>query len=85
MVNGVVSFIMSALVAWACVHEQPLPQHLARAVGKISATHTQHDNNSNRVLQSLVDSEAMSLQIARFVILYFLRRNFIDAISIMLM
>ena len=59
MVNGVISFIMSALVAWACVHEQPLPQPLARALGKISATYTKHDNNSNRLLQSLVDSEAM--------------------------
>ena len=59
MVNGVISFIMSALVAWACVHEQPLPQPLARALGKISATYTKHDNNSNRFLQSLVDSEAM--------------------------
>ena len=59
MVNGVISLIMSALVAWACVHEQPLPQPLARALGRISATHTKHDNNSNRLLQRLVDSEAI--------------------------
>ena len=32
---------------------------LARALGKISATYTKHGNNSNRLLQSLVDSEAM--------------------------
>ena len=59
MVNGVISFIMSAVVAWACVRAQPLPQPLARALGKISATYTKHGHNSNRLLQSLVDSEAM--------------------------
>ena len=59
VVNGVISFIMSALVAWAAVHEQALPQPLARALGRISATYTKHENNQNRLLQSLVDSEAM--------------------------
>ena len=59
MVNGVISFIMSALVAWACLHEQPLPQPMARALGKISATYTKHDKEINRLLQSLVDSEAI--------------------------
>ena len=59
MVNGVISFIMSALVAWACVREQPLPQPLARELGMLSATYTKHDNHSSRLPQSLVDSEAM--------------------------
>ena len=84
MVNGVISFIMSAIVAWACVHEQPSPQHLAHALGQISATYTMHDNNSNRFLQSLLDSRLCALQIALFVILYSWRRNLIDASSIIL-
>ena len=70
MVNGATSFIRSALVARSCVHEQPLPQLLARALGQISATYTKHDNKSTRLLQSLVDSEAMRLQIALFDVLY---------------
>ena len=76
MVNGVISFIMSALVAWACVHEQPLPQPLARALGKISVTYTKHDNNSNRRLQSLVDSEAMRFANRTICDLVFLAQEF---------
>ena len=62
MVNGVISFIMSALAAWACVHEQPLPQPLARALGKNSVTCTKHENRSHKLLPSLVDSAAMRFE-----------------------
>ena len=74
--NGVISFIMSALVAWACVHEQDLPQPLAHALGWISATYTKHANKSNRLLQSLVDYEAMRVANRTICAVVFLAQEF---------
>ena len=53
-----------------------MPQPLARALGNISATYTKHDNNSNRLRQSLVDSEAMRVANCTIRDIVFLAQEF---------
>ena len=59
MVNGIISFVMSAIVALGVRARAAFVAAFGACVGKISATRTKHDNTSNRLLQSFVDSEAM--------------------------
>jgi hypothetical protein len=59
MVNGVISFIIGSPCGLGVCTRAAFAAAFVRALGKISATYTKHDHNSNRLLQSLVDSEAM--------------------------
>lgn len=60
VINRIILFIMVALASWACLREEYSPQPLARDLGKITAQRSTHSFVSARLLQGLVDSEALS-------------------------
>ena len=59
VINGAYSFVFTALVAYAVINGMSaMPQPMARALGAIQAQYKIHSNVEQRLLSSLVESQA---------------------------
>ena len=59
VINGIYSFIFTSLVAYAIINGvSSMPQPMARALGAIQTQYKKHSNAEQRLLSSLVESQA---------------------------
>ena len=58
VINGSLCFMFSALVMYAVLHNEILPQPLARALSCIKALYKNHSNTQQRICSSLIESQA---------------------------
>ena len=58
VINGTYCFMFSALVMYAVLHGEVIPQPMARALSTISAVFKNHVNAQHRICSSLIESQA---------------------------